>query len=362
MNWDGLRGYVRAARASRKLGTEPPPEPDALRVDMRRVMAYRATVQDLKARLEPDAHVFAAYGGLQDSAPRAALFALHARMRDVGPDAWEHPSLVQLWFRLGAVYVVPGGALDEFTIGAMPYDAKQIAALNDLGDLVRNVVADQPKRSRDVVRALGDRIPDWRVVRYAPVSGKIVIRWDARTTEVIASDDPQTDPEKARLDLARRFVHWYGPAGPMHLARWAALPKDVAQATWDALRSELVPVDIDGRGRWILASDESTLRDATPPIGVRLLPAGGDPYLYFDHAPAPSTPPVGPDVSQRLVNSMVCRVMLDGELVAAWGRSGPNVTIYPWRTLSDEDVTRITDEAASFSGPLGKPARIRWLR
>ncbi len=39
----------------------------------------------------------AAWAGLQDSVPRAALLSIHARVEGTTPATWEHPSLVQLW-------------------------------------------------------------------------------------------------------------------------------------------------------------------------------------------------------------------------------------------------------------------------
>jgi len=361
VNWDAIGAYLRAARASSSLGAGPPADADALRVDMRQVMAYRAKVQDLGSRLDPGDHTAAAYGGLQDSAPRAALYGLHARMQGVGPDDWEHPSLVQIWFRLGADYVIPRDAADVFTVGTWPSDNEQVAALNALGDMVREVVARVPMRTRDVQAALGSRLPEPFVIRIAQVSGRVRIRWDARTTEIIAADDPAIDVDDARLALARRFIHWYGPVGPAHLAKWATIPKVVVRETWERLVSELVPVDVEGRARWILATDEPVLRAATPPIGARLLPGGLDPYLYVEPPGSPSVPKVGRDISQRLVNSLTGRILLDGEFVGSWGRVQQNVTVHAWRELSDDDVDRITGEVASFSGPLGKPAKLRWV-
>ena len=360
MNREAINAFLRSARASSGLGAEPEPDAGAMRVDMTQVMAYRTNVQRLGQRLAHGEHVAAAYGGLQDSAPRAALYGLHARMHDVGPDDWEHASLVQIWFRLGADYVIPRDSLDTFTVGTLPDDPEQIVALNALGEVVREVVANGPMRTRDVVAALGDRLPEHHAIRLAQVSGKIVIRWDARTTEIIASDDPTTDPARARLDLARRFVHWFGPVGPMHLAKWAALPKAVALAAFDEL--ELVAVDLGGRGRFVLASDADALTSASRVEGVRLLPGLGDPYLYLDHGQVPALPEVGPDMSQRLVNSLAGRILLDGELVGAWGRVQANVTLFPWRALSDDDRARVDTEAEKFAGPLGgKQARLRWL-
>lgn len=357
---DAIGAFVRSARSSTSLRREPGPSPDAVRVVMAQVFAYRAQVQYLARRLAYGGHAEAAGGGLQDSAPRAALYGLHARMEGVGPDDWEHPSLVQIWFRHGADYVIPREALDTFTIGTMPDDPAQQRALNDLGDMTREVVANGPMRVRDVAAALGPRLPDVHAIKLSTISGKVVIRWDASKIELIASDDPTTGVAAARVDLARRFVHHYGPVAPAHLAKWAALPRAAAAAAFDEL--ELVPVDVGGRGRSILRDDVDALTAATPADGVRLLPSGGDPYLSFDHAAAPTTPAVGPNVSQRLVNSMVCRILLDGELVGAWGRVQHNVTLFAWRRLSKRDVQRVEDEAASFSGPLGgKPVRIRWL-
>jgi hypothetical protein len=39
----------------------------------------------------------AAWAGLQDSMPRAALLSIHARVAETQPTTWEDASLVQLW-------------------------------------------------------------------------------------------------------------------------------------------------------------------------------------------------------------------------------------------------------------------------
>ena len=48
----------------------------------------------------------AAWAGLQDSMPRAALLSLHARVAGVEPSTWEDPSLAQLWGPRYHTYVV----------------------------------------------------------------------------------------------------------------------------------------------------------------------------------------------------------------------------------------------------------------
>ena len=66
----------------------------------------------------------AAWAGLQDSMPRAALLSIHARVSGAGPDAWADPSLVQVWGPRFSVFVVPAEDAALFTIGRYPDDAR----------------------------------------------------------------------------------------------------------------------------------------------------------------------------------------------------------------------------------------------
>jgi hypothetical protein len=72
------------------------------------ILAVRRRVGALNERMEPgpDSLRRAAWAGLQDSMPRAALLSLHARVREIGPSAWDHPSLVQIWGPRYSAYVV----------------------------------------------------------------------------------------------------------------------------------------------------------------------------------------------------------------------------------------------------------------
>src|SRR3954470_10752966 len=100
-----------------------------LRLDQEQVVAFRSSAQHLDDRLPSHAVAEAAAGGLQDTVPRAALFGLHARLLNVGPDSWEDPSLVQTYGPRGAVYVLPRVALAAFTRGLLPREAGARAGL-----------------------------------------------------------------------------------------------------------------------------------------------------------------------------------------------------------------------------------------
>src|SRR4051794_6180691 len=94
-----------------------------LRVSVAQALRYRAAVTHLDRKLSGrEALAEAAWGGLQDTIPRAGLMALHARVDATDPDAWEDPSLAQIWFRGGADYIVPRADIGVFTLGCYPRD------------------------------------------------------------------------------------------------------------------------------------------------------------------------------------------------------------------------------------------------
>src|SRR5881396_2687920 len=69
-----------------------------------KVLAFRQRATFLHRRLPPGRLVDAAFAGLQDSAPRSAVLALHARVKDVSASAWRDPRFVQVWVQ-GAPYM-----------------------------------------------------------------------------------------------------------------------------------------------------------------------------------------------------------------------------------------------------------------
>ena len=57
----------------------------------------------------------AAWAGLQDSMPRAALLSIHARVDGTTPTAWSDPSLVQVWGPRYSAYVIAAADRAVFT-------------------------------------------------------------------------------------------------------------------------------------------------------------------------------------------------------------------------------------------------------
>src|SRR5207244_6814616 len=86
------------------------------------VLAFRQRATYLHRRLPQGRLAEAAFAGLQDSAPRSAVLALHARVKDVSPSAWKDPRFVQVWGPRGAVCVVQGYDVFVLYLGALSRD------------------------------------------------------------------------------------------------------------------------------------------------------------------------------------------------------------------------------------------------
>jgi hypothetical protein len=108
-----------------------------------------------------------------------------------------------------------------------------------------------------------------------------VIRWEgARQPTVWTVPPPKVEPRDACLELARRYLHVFGPTTPEAFARWAGIAPRSARVAFDALKNSLDPVRTPIGDAWILTRDEATFRAGPQPAALaRLLPSG-DAYSF----------------------------------------------------------------------------------
>ena len=97
----------------------------------------------------------AAWAGLQDSMPRAALLSLHARVDGVEPSTWEDPSLAQLWGPRYSTYVVPKRDFALFSLGRLPDNAKGRQRAERMAERMHAHLDGARMTDREVGRALG---------------------------------------------------------------------------------------------------------------------------------------------------------------------------------------------------------------
>ena len=250
-------------------------------VTRRQILAFRRRVGMLDMRRPTSAASLrqAAWAGLQDSMPRAALLSLHARIEGVEPSTLEHSSLAQLWGPRFSTYVVPRRDFALFSVGRYPDDDKGRLRAERLAERMRARLGSARMTDRELGRALGIG----NEMRYAATTGTIAIRWEgARAPAVWAVPRPRIEAAAACRELARRYLHVFGPTTAESFARWAGIGRGAGARAFDSL--DLVPIRSPLGDEWLLPEDEPELRgDETLDAAARLLPSG-DAYFLLDGA------------------------------------------------------------------------------
>ena len=254
-----------------------------LNLTRQQILAFRRHVGALDERLPRGRRSLrrAAWAGLQDSMPRAALLSIHARVEGTEPSTWEDPSLVQLWGPRFSAYVVAARDLAIFSLGRLPDDAGARRIAEDLAARLHVLLNGARMTYGEAGSALGEH-PNR--LRYAAPTGTVAIRWDgARQPTIWTVPPPDVDPRDARLELAHRYLHIFGPTTPEAFAEWAGISSRRGIDAFDALHRSLTPVRTPIGDAWILTRDEPTFRcrswvsgvRAAPPERRRLLPPLG---------------------------------------------------------------------------------------
>jgi hypothetical protein len=368
------------------------------RVTTEQAVAYRVAAHNLHEMLPPDGLLdAAAVVGVQDTPPGNAGVALANRVAKLTPEAVEAAlhddrTLLRMLGLRGAAHVVPRRDATVFGPGALAgeeeslreqlggawaaIDAAGWSAREALGSVIgvlTAVLADaEPRTKGQLSEALHDRVPSdlepWcdvcdvhhvpdQLLRLAGTAGVYAYGWPHGSHQTLMATDIWLgeplggDVPGARLELARRFVHAYGPVSPRLLAAWTGMSPTEARDRFAGLGAELVDVRLDSAPAAMLAADVAKLDD--PPLagGARLLPAG-DPFLaQRDRAT------LLPDKAhQRAVWRPVGSpglVLMTGRPVGTWraqlagGRL--RVTIETFGSLGDRQRTAIEQAAARIA-------------
>ena len=338
---------------------------------------------------------------MQETPLGTAALSFHARVDGLSTGKLEKAlsrdrSLLALWAMRGAPYVVPATDLDVFTTGAMPVDGTSFLqtlggwapALEKAGldpfQLLEKLVDSSNKlldgKSMDVnelrdrlyarVRSLHkierpdsarDDMPE-PLFRAIGTKGAVCIVSGRGTDSVMARTDQWLTPlpkpgdrDTSRAELARRFLHCYGPATAQHFAEWTQRSLADAKQALGLIEGELTEVRMAGKKALLLAGDEQALDSPPEAKGVRLLPVQ-DPYLQQrDRAT------LLPDQTARRRLWQAVRgpgaLLLDGAVTGTWrGRVKGDrweVELEPFGRLSAKVRDAISDEAevmATFKG------------
>jgi hypothetical protein len=372
-----------------------------LDVDRDQVLAYRLAAHHLTQRLGPRSVEKAASCGIQETPKGTAGVALSARIEGLTPAAFERAlyerrTLLTIWSVRGAPYVVPAADLGVFTVGALPIDAGSFResmggwsdALEEAGLDVRDTLDQMVEAARGLlngrsinVNELRDRIreevaplskvrrpdftrddmpePLFRAVgtmgAVCIVSGRGTDAQLARTDQWLETPLAETGRDEARAELARRFLHGYGPTTARHFADWTQRSLADAKEAFSLIEAELEQVQLEGTKGWLLRRDVRALSSPPEPLGVRLLPVH-DPYLQQrDRATV-----IRDAASRRKLWQPVQGpggLLVDGEIAGTWRsrikRARLAVTVEGFSRLTPSTRGAIAEEAervAPFRG------------
>lgn len=311
------------------------------------VLAHRRTVGALDERLPSGERSLrqAAWAGLQDSMPRAALLSIHARVEGTRPDVLADPFLVQLWGPRFSAYAVAAQDRAIFTLGRLPESEGRRRFAEELAGALDAFLAGRRMDARDAGRGIGVH-PNQ--LRYAAPTGRVLIDWDgARQPTIWTVPPPDLDPFIARCELARRYLHVFGPATAESFAEWAGIKPTHARGTFEAIAASLLAVRTPIGDAWILAEDEPMFRAPAAPTAPARLLSSGDAYYLLQSADRGL---LVPDAEQRrsLWTSRVWpgAVLVHGEIVGTWRRAGTDLTIQAWHPLRPLDRQAVEAEAA----------------
>ena len=331
------------------------------------VLGFRQRATYLHRRLPRKRLVEAAFAGFQDSSPRSAVLALHARVTDVSPSAWKDSRFVQVWGPRGAVYVVPSHDVAVFTLGRLPRNPVLEASVKAAAEKTKRGFRTRQARPGRAVSARAAEV-NFRELRIASMTGAVRIEWDGATTSWRLVEPPTEAPEPARLELARRFLRSVGPSTPKEFAWWtggwagsfgSATRGELSDAeqTFRSLEKEVIEVELEGLKRWVLRTDLSKLERAVQVETVRLLPPG-DPYLASaDRALIVPEPRLRSELWPKSV--WPGALMVNGEILGTWRRQVGRVTVRARRPLESEVKDAVEEEVSGM--PIESARKeVRW--
>src|SRR5207249_7103928 len=233
-----------------------------------------------------------------------------------------------------------------FSLGRLPDNPKGRHRAERLAELLHAQLDGGRAADREIGRALGLG----NEMRYAATTGTVAIRWSgARAPLVWTVAVPEIDPADARRELARRYLHVFGPATADGFARWAGISQRSATDAFVSLEGSLLPVRSPLGDEWLLTEDERAMRagEATE-APARLLPSG-DAYFLLWEADRELLVPQE-DQRDRLWTSRVWpgALLVEGEIRGTWRRAQHTVRVEAWTRLSRAACDAIEVEARAL--------------
>jgi Winged helix DNA-binding domain len=355
------------------------PQVHAFRLN-RHHLTRRAPKKDL-------ARVVGDIGGAQAQLMSAAELQVGVRVgctvEDVRTALWKDKSLVKTWLMRGTLHLVPAKDLPMYTAAMRTLRMRNLNAwlkftqmtepelmslFDAIGDaldgrtmtreeLIASVGRGRSEHVRDVLRSgwggLLKPVARSGLLCFGPSRGTSVTF--VRPAQWLGSWH-EVDPDKALMEVARRYLRAYGPATMHDFVRWWGMWTGVGKAAWNGLAKELVTVSVEGQRADMLEADLQPMSRVARGPSIQLLPAF-DPYLMGhssrDHL-------FGPAHRWRVsrVSGWISAVVLaEGRVAATWShtvvKQTLRIAIEPLGHLSSKARPEIRARSEELAATLG---------
>ena len=152
-------------------------------------------------------------------------------------------------------------------------------------------------------------------------------------------------------ELARRFLHAYGPATPRTFAEWLGSTPAQAKRLWQQIEEELEPVTAAGKKAFILQADRESFRCADTEEALLLL-GPHDPYLDIrDRAILLEDTAAQRQVWRTVGNPGV--ILKGGKIIGIWKtrtqRENLSVSTTLWEPLSAPEQRELEKQLEGYA-------------
>lgn len=334
------------------------------------------------------ARVVGEIGGLQaqvmSAAELQAAVRVDCQVQDVRDALWKRKTLAKTWLMRGTLHLVPADDLPLYTAAmrarwmrlrsswlkfvqlSEPEFWEVVEAIGQALDgevltrveLIAKVGKGRSERIREVMKS------GWGGI-LKPVARRGLLCFGPSRGQSVTFVRPQqwlgawreVDPDQALVEVARRYLHAYGPATRDDFTRWWGSWSGVGKAAWAGLADELVGVTIEGRRADLLSSDMQRIEKQPVEESVLLLPPF-DPYLMGHSSRDHIVEAANLSKVSRTAGWISAVVLVDGRVAGTWRHvaaadAGLRITVEPFRRLSAKTTAAVRRKAESLAEALG---------
>jgi hypothetical protein len=356
----------------------------AMRLE-RHHLVQRAPKKDL-------AKVVGEIGGVQAQLMSAAELQVAVRVdcsvEDVRNALWKEKALVKTWLMRGTLHLIPGKDLPVYTAAMskrwirvnkawLKFFNVTEAEVWDLTDAIGAALNGKPMTREELValvaKGKSERLREalksgWGgMLKPSARNGKLCFGPSRGQNVTFVRPDAwigswlDVDPEVAIVDVARRYMHAYGPATKEDFARWWGNWPGVGKAAWAGLESELTNVSVEGTKAQMLTADLKSLPSPSASLSVQLLPLF-DPYLLGHNSRDHLYDPVHRSKVSRTAGWISAVVLADGAVLGTWSHVAANktltISVVPFKSLQAKVKTEIRRRAESIAKALDLPKNV----